>query len=646
MRPLELGVWATALANIGKNVVSSQAVSAPYCDALTGICFSSWTSTSGIRLGIALPWNVKDPYDAIIQIVAPIKIGWVGFAWGGTMTYNPLTVGWPNGKAAVVSSRMAFGLNLPAAFAGAEYTLLNGTGTNATHTTVTARCRGCTGYTASDGSRLVLNGTGTSNFALVQGPNAPAQPANNASSFGVHQSIFKWTHDLNAARSPKFESWVATNILPSAPTNTTTPTPTTTSTPAPTGTSLPTCAGVPASKFSGVVAKGWNATKVLGGLTAARGIIQDSAGNFLIVESGKGISVHGVGSDGCTTFSKTLIPQNNLNHGIQLSADGTTLYASAMTVVYKWTYNVTSTSVGNSTSIITGLYNGGHPSRTLLLAPHKPNLLLVAQGSDDNWDYESIDPAVARAVVKVFDISAIPKDGYKYTTDGYLMGYGLRNEVGLVFDSNNMLWGVENSGDQLTRTIQGNMTDIHEDNPADKLNYLGDITAPNNKWYGYPTCFTVWQPSAFPGQKFAIGDQFVVAPNNTFNDTTCKEKSVPPILNFQAHSAPIDGKFDAAFNNLYVSFHGSWNRDPATGYKVSVVPFTKVDGALKPVAATNSGTGYTDIFWNADVTKCSSDSVSSVGCFRPAGLLFDKQQRLYVASDASSEGELWMLSKV
>lgn len=143
-----------------------------------------------------------------------------------------------------------------------------------------------------------------------------------------------------------------------------------------------------------------------------------------------------------------------------------------------------------------------------------------------------------------------------------------------------------------------------------------------------------------------IGDQFMEAPNSTFNDTTCKTKATPPILSFQAHSAPIDSKFDSTYSNLYVTFHGSWNRDPATGYKLSVVPFTKGrDGAHKPMANSTSGSGYNDIFWNADVTKCASDSTSSTGCFRPAGLLFDKQQRLYMTSDASSEGELWMLVK-
>lgn len=51
--------------------------------------------------------NVTEPYDAIISLTAPLATTWAGFAWGGTMVFNPLTVGWPNGKTSVVSSRFA-----------------------------------------------------------------------------------------------------------------------------------------------------------------------------------------------------------------------------------------------------------------------------------------------------------------------------------------------------------------------------------------------------------------------------------------------------------------------------------------------------------------------------------------------------------
>jgi hypothetical protein len=62
---------------------------------------------------------------------------------------------------------------------------------------------------------------------------------------------------------------------------------------------------------------------------------------------------------------------------------------------------------------------------------------------------------VQRAVNKVFDTSIIPNGGYSYDTGGWQAGYGLRNEVGLVFDADNNLWGVENSADNLSRVANG-----------------------------------------------------------------------------------------------------------------------------------------------------------------------------------------------
>ena len=102
------------------------------------------------------------------------------------------------------------------------------------------------------------------------------------------------------------------------------------------------------------------------------------------------------------------------------------------------------------------------------------------------------------------------------------------------------MWGVENGSDEIRRIVNNSSIDIHQDNPADELNYLGDVSVPNTKWYGYPTCYTIWKPSDFTDKAFAVGDQFVLAPNETFSDETCKTKSEPARLAFQAHSAPLD----------------------------------------------------------------------------------------------------------
>jgi glucose/arabinose dehydrogenase len=132
-----------------------------------------------------------------------------------------------------------------------------------------------------------------------------------------------------------------------------------------------------------------------------------------------------------------LIAQTNLNHGIYLSPNGTTLYASSPTTAWSWTYDPASGNVsGSPTVLVTAMVNNGHITRTLIVPPHAPNLLLVAHGSNGNVDAAAVNQATARAVVKVFDLSSLPIGGYNYVTKGYLMGYGLRNEVALAFDGN------------------------------------------------------------------------------------------------------------------------------------------------------------------------------------------------------------------
>ena len=79
-----------------------------YCDFLTDICYSEWTSPEKIAFRIAIPEDATPgDFDVLLQIVAPKTVGWAGIAWGGVMTNNPLTVGWANGETTVVSSRSA-----------------------------------------------------------------------------------------------------------------------------------------------------------------------------------------------------------------------------------------------------------------------------------------------------------------------------------------------------------------------------------------------------------------------------------------------------------------------------------------------------------------------------------------------------------
>ncbi|KAF2869417.1 hypothetical protein BDV95DRAFT_99165 [Massariosphaeria phaeospora] len=639
-----LSLATYALAQEGE--VASKVV----CDAATKICYSSYSDAgSGMTFGIALPKNVTAPYDAIIKITAPVENTWVGFAWGGQMVWNPLTVAWANGKSATVSARFAFSMGLPQGYDGAEHILLKGTTTNTTHWTVNALCKGCTGWLTNEELAYSLNGTGTTQFAWAYGNSAVEDPASNTSAFNVHAAFGHWIHDLNAARIDNFESLVKSNLLtapiaaPAPSTIVTSVVPSATNKPA--NAVIPaSCAGVGNPAFQSNLASGWKATKIAGGLTSPRSIQFDTAGNMLVVQAGKGISYHAMGADGCTTSTKMLVTLNSLNHGIAMSPDGKTLYASSMTQAFSWPYDAAAGTVGTRTTIITGMFNGGsHLTRTLAVAPNLPNLLVVSHGSNANIDTASADKKTARAIIKVFDLSKLPSGGYNYVSGGWNAGYGQRNDVGITFDNNNMLWGVENSADDIKR----NGKDVHTNNPSEKIHYMGDVSKPNDAWYGYPTCLTVWQPSDFTDKQFQVGDWFVQSPSGSTTDENCKAQAVAPKLTLMPHSAPIDLKFDPDNTNLYITYHGSWNRSPTTGFKVVQVAIQKgADGNYTPVAPLTSTTGAVDIFWNPAVEKCQGNGPSfSSGCFRPAGLAFDKQARLYMTSDISSNGELWVLGK-
>ncbi|KAI1302705.1 soluble quino protein glucose dehydrogenase [Xylaria venustula] len=404
--------------------------------------------------------------------------------------------------------------------------------------------------------------------------------------------------------------------------------------------SLPSCLNIPASRYPYETAPGWSYVKVADGLHSPRDLVIDGQGRLLIVEEGLGISQHIVDSNGCITNTRLLISDTDLNHGISLSADGQTLYASSSSSVFRWEYLTATGDVSQSpVLVISGMATSGHTTRTLAIPPHRPDLLVVSHGSSSNLDLDTSDPKTARAIVKVFDLSSIPTGGYNFVSQGWNAGFGLRNEVGLAFDGNNMLWGVENSADNLARNLNGTTIDIHTDNPSEELNFLGDVTLANEDWYGYPVCFTVWSPDELPDRVFKVGQQFVQVPSPDFNDDTCTRVSVPPILSFQAHSAPLGCKFDAKFSNLFVAMHGSWDREPPTGYKVVAVPFAQgPGGAYAPTAAPWSTRGSIDVFYPPDESMCSLST-----CIRPVGLAFDARMRLYVTSDTS--GEVFLLSQ-
>ncbi len=101
--------------------------------------------------------------------------------------------------------------------------------------------------------------------------------------------------------------------------------------------------------------------------------------------------------------------------------------------------------------------------------------------------------------------------------------------------------------------------------------------------------------------------------------------TTPPVLNYQAHSAPIgmvydDGEIfpDVYRNDVFVAMRSSWNRDPATAHKVVRLIFESGE----PVGFEEFLTGF-----------LLPDSVTNFG--RPAGLLVAQNGPLLLAEDTN-----------
>jgi glucose/arabinose dehydrogenase len=183
--------------------------------------------------------------------------------------------------------------------------------------------------------------------------------------------------------------------------------------------------------------------------------------------------------------------------------------------------------------VIDGLPSGGHNTRTVLFSPDW-RWLYVSVGSSCNVCIED-DPRRAAIV--------------RYTPDGgneTIFATGLRNAVGIAFrPGTNELWATNNGRDWLG-----------DDQPPETVYRVEE-----GEDAGWPRCHA--------GR--------IVDPDYGASGA-CAGVSTPEV-EMQAHSAPLGltfyagEQFPTAYQgDLFVAFHGSWNRTVPTGYKVVRIP--------------------------------------------------------------------------
>lgn len=222
--------------------------------------------------------------------------------------------------------------------------------------------------------------------------------------------------------------------------------------------------------------------------------------------------------------------------------------------------------------------SGAHTTRTVEFLPD--GRMVVSIGSSCNVCEEEDE---RRAAVVVYDGA----DG----SGERVFARGLRNAVGLaIHPETGELWATNNG-----RDFMG------DDMPPETVYVVRDGAD-----YGWPYCHS--------------GD--IVDPDEGF-DGAC-EGVEEPVVEMQAHSAPLGLAFytGAAFpeayrGDLFIAFHGSWNRSVPTGYKVVRLPF---EGGEPADAVVDFATGWLD-----------QETGESSG--RPVDVLVGGDGALYVSDD-------------
>ncbi|KAF5379416.1 hypothetical protein D9615_006536 [Tricholomella constricta] len=412
------------------------------------------------------------------------------------------------------------------------------------------------------------------------------------------------------------------------------------------------------------VAAGFSASVAFSNLTAPRGIAFDAEENLLVVERGYGVTAFTRVTSPIPGFERTLVVKNpDLTHGIQV--DGKILYVSTAKAVIAYEYDSSTKSVSAPPYIVVdGLpADGVLMTHTLLLEKDSSGVttaLLVGAGPLTNIDLTARDPASGRSQIRrmvfppiappIFPPPALP------WANGEVVAYGIRNPAGFADGvdltvppiATRVLYVVENGAS--INSVKGITPLFANDNPSDELEFVRYPTsspstiAPDS--YGYPDCTSLWNGDADPAGVpqyvgFPRGSQISLNLDALHDASWCKDpaNNQPPSLNFQAHSAPLDIKFYNPGNitvtsfpstlsgDAFVSFHGSFDRTPPTGYGVVHVPF--------PLGASSGSQPYSFIVQATDLRSCPGK------CIRPVGLAFGKDGRLYVSSDTS--GELFVI---
>ncbi len=285
---------------------------------------------------------------------------------------------------------------------------------------------------------------------------------------------------------------------------------------------------------------------------------------------------------------------SGLNSPFGMALIGSNLYVANTDAVMRFPYADGDDLISASGTVVANLPAGNinhHWTKGLIAAPDGKHLY-ASIGSNSNVAENGIEEEKARASILEIEIA---------TGFTRVFASGLRNPVGMAWNAETKaLWAVVNERDELGSDL-------------------------------VPDYLTSIKEGAFYGWPFSYYGQHVDARVNPPNPDLVS-KAIVPDYALGNHVAPLGLAFSANTNlpetfrdGAFVGEHGSWNRNPQSGYKVVFVPFKSGEPFGIPIDVL---TGFLDPDGNAQG--------------RPAGLAMAKDGALLVADDVGNT--IWRVS--
>jgi glucose/arabinose dehydrogenase len=293
-------------------------------------------------------------------------------------------------------------------------------------------------------------------------------------------------------------------------------------------------------------------------------------------------------ADGDGTAETREVFLQGLNSPFGMALVGDTLYVANSDALVKFAYTTGATSIKAPPQKVADLPAGpiNHHWTKNVIASHDGSKLYVTVGSNSNAGENGIEQEEKRAGI----LEINPTTG-----ESRVFASGLRNPVGLAWEpQSGALWTAVNERDE-----------------------LGDDLVPDYMTSVKDGAFYGWPYSYFGNH---VDDR--VKPERP----DMVAKAIPPDYALGSHTASLglafyDGKLlpDHFRGGALVGQHGSWNRNPRSGYKVIFVPF-----------ANGTPNGMPEDL----LTGFLNDDNDAQG--RPVGVAVDRSGAVLVADDVGN----------